>query len=296
MNAKPIALKVLLQQRHLQGHRAFCREYDKVATELDKSLERTWPSKAQFYRWLSGELVGLPYADHCRILENMFPGWTAARLFDAYDGSIEFVPNPPNPQDGRRASRPLPITAPVAQGVADVVAVYPTRSEFMHDMLPGRLFNEAQRIRVVGLSLNMLCQQYPDRNLLELLESGTTVECLFLDPEGVHIRQREQEESHPDGLLSTLTTVNIEALRRVRAKLSAEAKDRLKIHLYDEIIRFNITIINDDTCVVQPYMPGARGVESPTLIMEKQDVGLGLFDTFEQVFTTMWERSTEVDQ
>jgi hypothetical protein len=38
MNAKPIALKVLLQQRHLQGHRAFCREYDKVATELDKTL------------------------------------------------------------------------------------------------------------------------------------------------------------------------------------------------------------------------------------------------------------------
>lgn len=296
MNGKPIVLKILLQQRHLQGHRAFCREYDKVATELDKSLERTWPSKAQFYRWLSGELIGLPYADHCRILENMFPGWTAARLFDIYDGSIEFVPNPPTAQDGRVASRPLPMTAPVAQGVADVVAVYPTRSEFMHDMSPARLFSEAKRIRIAGLSLNLLCQQYPDRNLLEMLEAGTTVECLFLDPKGVQIRQREQEEAHPEGLLSTLTTVNIQALRRVQTKLSAEAKDRLKIHVYDEIIRFNITIIDDDTCIVQPYMPGARGVESPTLIMEKQNVGLGLFDTFEQVFISTWERSTEADQ
>ncbi len=296
MNGKPIALKVLLQQRHLQGHRAFCREYDKVAAELDKALAGSWPSKAQFYRWLSGELVGLPYADHCRILEHMLPGWTAARLFDVYDGSIEFVPSPPLSVDNRTDGRPLPVTAPVGHGIADVVAVFPTRSEFMHDMQPNQLFNDAKRLRLLGLSLNLLCQQYPDRNLLELLESGTTVECLFLDPAGECIRQREKEESHPDGLLSTLTTVNIEALRRVRAKLSPAARDNLKIHVYDEVPRFNITIIDDETCIAQPYMPDARGVESPTLVMERQDVGVGLFDTFEQVFTSTWERSREVDQ
>jgi hypothetical protein len=296
MNSKPIALKVLLQQRHLQGHRAFCREYDKVAGGLDKSLTGGWPSKAQFYRWISGELLGLPYADHCRILENMFPGWTAARLFEVYDGSIEFVPSPPEDDSDRVASRPLPVTAPVGHGVADIAAVFPTRSEFMHDMSPGQLFNGARRIRMVGLSLNLLCQQYPDRNLLELLESGTTVECLFLEPHGKYIQQREQEESHPEGLLSTLTTVNIEAMRRVRTKLSPEARANLKIHTYDEVVRFNITIIDDETCVVQPYMPDARGVESPTLVMERQPTGVGLFDTFEQVFTSMWDRSTEVAQ
>jgi hypothetical protein len=296
MNAKPIALKVLLQQRHLQGHRAFCREYDKVATELDQALKGSWPSKAQFYRWLSGELLGLPYADHCRILENMFPGWTAARLFDVYDGSIEFVPSPTISPGNRAVSRPLPMTAPVGHGIADIVAAFPTRSEFMHDMPPSELFSDAKRLRLAGLSLNLLCQQYPDRNLLELLESGTTVECLFLDPEGESIRQREKEEAHPDGLLSTLTTVNIEALRRMRSKLSADARNNLMIRTYDEVLRFNITIIDDETCIVQPYMPGARGVESPTLVMERQDVGVGLFDTFEQVFTATWERSREVDQ
>jgi hypothetical protein len=93
-----------------------------------------------------------------------------------------------------------------------------------------------------------------------------------------------------------LTTVNIEALRRVRTKLSTEARDRLRIHTYDEVVRFNITIVDEDTCVVQPYMPGARGVESPTLIMERQDVGVGLFDTFEQVLVATWERSTEIGQ
>jgi hypothetical protein len=67
--AKPIVLKMLLQQRHLQTHSAFRREYDRVAARVDPALKGGWPSKAQFYRWLSGDLIGLPYADHCRILE-----------------------------------------------------------------------------------------------------------------------------------------------------------------------------------------------------------------------------------
>src|SRR6185312_6176652 len=29
-----------------------------------------------------GELRGLPYGDHCRILEKMFPEWSAAQLFE----------------------------------------------------------------------------------------------------------------------------------------------------------------------------------------------------------------------
>ncbi|MGH3693914.1 MAG: hypothetical protein ACRDRX_07990 [Pseudonocardiaceae bacterium] len=94
MDAKPVVLKVLLQHRHLQTHRVFCREYDRVAAKADPTLRGGWPSKAQFYRWLSGELVGLPYPDHCRILESMFPGWKVDQLFQAHVGGIDFVPEP----------------------------------------------------------------------------------------------------------------------------------------------------------------------------------------------------------
>jgi len=95
LDVKPIVLKVLLQHRHLQTHRAFCREYDRVAAKSDPTLRGGWPSKAQFYRWISGELVGLPYPDHCRILERMFPDWKVDQLFQVYDGGIDFVPEPP---------------------------------------------------------------------------------------------------------------------------------------------------------------------------------------------------------
>ncbi|HEX5597317.1 MAG TPA: hypothetical protein VFX61_15065 [Micromonosporaceae bacterium] len=77
-----IRLRYLLRQRHWQTYRTFCIEYDKAAKLVDPSLVSTWPSRAQLHRWLAGELKGLPYPDHCRVLEAMFPGWSAADLFE----------------------------------------------------------------------------------------------------------------------------------------------------------------------------------------------------------------------
>jgi hypothetical protein len=288
--SRPIVLKVLLRQRHLQSHRAFCREYDRVAEKVDRSLKGSYPSKAQFYRWLSGELVGLPYPDHCRILEAMLPGWQAGQLFQLHNGGIEFVPEPPP----KMQQTSIQITTPAAEGPGDISDVFATRSEFMHEMPPQRLFDGAQKISMVGLSLNLFCQQYSDRAVIDMLESGGTVECLFLDPNGEFVKLREKEESHPDGVLSTLTSLNIQALQRTKARLSPEARDNLKIKTYDEVVRFNITVVDDITCVVQPYLPDARGVESPTLVLEKRPGRGGLFDTFTQVFTSMWTRAQEV--
>lgn len=81
MTSAPILLKNLLQERHWQTYRTFCAEYDKQARKIDPSLVGTWPSRAQLHRWLSGNLKGLPYPDHCRILEAMFPGHSAQDLF-----------------------------------------------------------------------------------------------------------------------------------------------------------------------------------------------------------------------
>lgn len=89
VSIEPVRLKSVLRQRHLQTHSAFCREYDRVARKIDPELAGTWPSRAQFHRWLSGELKGLPYPHHCRVLERMCPGWTAEQLFEPGDGEVE---------------------------------------------------------------------------------------------------------------------------------------------------------------------------------------------------------------
>ncbi len=82
MTAQPILLKSLLLERHWQTYRTFCHEYDKAARKVDATLVGSWPSRAQLHRWLSGGLKGLPYPDHCRVLEKMFPGTSAERLFE----------------------------------------------------------------------------------------------------------------------------------------------------------------------------------------------------------------------
>jgi len=284
-------LRVLLKQRHLHVYSAFAREYDRVAGKLGRELVGTGPSKAQFYRWISGEVATLPYSHHCRVLESMFPEWGVEQLFQPYSGSLDFVPSP-----GAMHAQP-PAASPPARSTStkDVVAVFTSRSEFVHELPPHQLFDEAKRIRVAGLSLNLLCQNYPDRRLRELLEAGTVVEALFLDPAGEYVKQRDQEEGHDPGLLATLTDVNIQALRRTRAKLSPEARDNLRIRLYDETVRFNITIIDERTCIVQPYLPDARGVESPTIVTERQDDN-GLYNTFVQVFTSLWDRAKDTPE
>lgn len=84
MTEFPVRLKVLLRERHWQTYRTFCTQYDKAARAVDPELVGGWPSRAQLHRWLSGEVKGLPYPDHCRILEKMFPGWSAEQLFERY--------------------------------------------------------------------------------------------------------------------------------------------------------------------------------------------------------------------
>ncbi len=81
MDRKPIRLLMLLRERAWDRYATFCREYRRAAAAVDTGLVATVPSRAQLHRWLSGELKQLPYADHCRVLEGMFPGWTIHQLF-----------------------------------------------------------------------------------------------------------------------------------------------------------------------------------------------------------------------
>lgn len=181
----------------------------------------------------------------------------------------------------------------VGHRFADLDAVYSTRSEFISRVPPHAMFDGATDIRAAGLSLNVLCQQYADESLRSLVEDGGTVRCLFLDPAGEAIKAREREEGYNAGHLSALNDLNIKILlQRVRGRLSSGARERLAVATYDETIRFNITIVDGNVAIIQPYLYAARGVEAPTFVLRRQDAGSGLFSAFEQTFTWLWERST----
>jgi hypothetical protein len=75
------ALRTLLQQQYLHAYQDFVAEYRRCAKDLDSPREVVPPTKSQYYRWISGQVRTLPHPYHCRVLEQMFPGWSAQELF-----------------------------------------------------------------------------------------------------------------------------------------------------------------------------------------------------------------------
>jgi hypothetical protein len=179
--------------------------------------------------------------------------------------------------------------------LVDVAAVFPTRSEFCSRLPPHDLLDGAQTVDVAGLSLNLLCQQYPEDALRQQLEQGATYRCLFLEPGGGAIAAREREEGYPPGHLSALTEMNIRILaERVAGRLSDEARSRLHLATYDATLRFNLVFVDHRLAVVQPYLPFHRGVEAPTVLLRRQRTVPGLFATFAGLFDELWARSTSL--
>jgi len=174
-------------------------------------------------------------------------------------------------------------------GLAGLAAVYPSRSQLSARLPADQLFDGAQSIRAVGLSLNILCQDYADRRWQALLANGAQVRCLFLDPAGSAIQAREVEEGFPAGQLSALTKLNIETLLRVRDRLPVNLRDSMSLKTYDETLRFNVVLV-DDLCVAQPYLAESRGVDSPAFVIRRDQPDAGLYPVFEQVFESQWQR------
>ncbi|MEV0228127.1 DUF5919 domain-containing protein [Nonomuraea sp. NPDC050786] len=254
MTDQQILLKKLLTQRHWQTYSTFCKEYDKAAKKVDPSLQGGWP------------------------------------LFSTANSVEHELRTQPAPARGAGPTTEIG----ALPHMADVTAVFSSRSAFSSTYPASALLDRAKEINAAGLSLNMLCQNYPDHQLRRLLESGTRIRCLFLDPNGQAIRAREAEEGHIENTLTTLTALNISVLTRLRDRLDPASAQRLELHVYDETIRFNILIVDRALCVVQPYLPQARGVDSPTLVIRDNTAAEGLFPVFDQVFTEMWERSKHV--
>ncbi|MEV7351260.1 DUF5919 domain-containing protein [Micromonospora chalcea] len=177
--------------------------------------------------------------------------------------------------------------------VADVTAVFRNRAELSAHLPADRILDGARKVRAMGLSLNLLCQHYPDHRWRQLIEGGAQVRCLFLDPDGSAIQAREREESFPAGQLAALTKLNIETMLRVRDRLSGDMYGNVQLALYDETLRFNVLLI-DDLCLAQAYLPTSRGVDSPTFVMRRREPTTGLYPVYEQIFDSQWERSRQL--
>jgi hypothetical protein len=285
LNAQPIALKVLLQQRHLHTHSTFCREYDRVATEIDRTLRGGWPSKAQFYRWLSGDLVGLPYADHCRILEGMFPGWKVDQLFQAHDGEIAFVPEPSKLQTAAPTVRPIPLTVSSDQCVDQVVAFYPHRADTPKHLWMDLLVGAQQDIDLFANASLFLPEQNPEA--IDILKkkaaTGVKVRVLLGDPGHPAMELRGREERLFEAIPSRIKM----ALAYYRPLVGVDGID-FRLHgtsLYNSIFRY------DDQMLVNQHIYGTYGYIAPILHLRRV-AGADLFETYMKSFELVWREES----
>lgn len=274
-----VLLKVLLRQRHLQGHAAFKKEYDKVAATLDRDLIGSHPSKAQFYRWLSGELIGLPYAHHCRILEAMFPEWTAEQLFQLYNGGIEFVPEPraavePAANNGKGGGSD-PTVPP------GVVALYPHRSHTPKELWRDLLVNARENIDLFAYASLFLPEENPEAIgiIKDKAAQGVRIRILLGDPEQAAVELRGREERLFDALVGRVKM----ALAYYQPLIGVDGVE-FRLHgtsLYNSVFRY------DDQMLVNQHVYGTYGYMAPILHLRRV-AGCDMFDTYLRSFELVW--------
>jgi hypothetical protein len=132
-------LQVLLHRRRMHDYRAFCRSYDVNAALIDKKLMGSYPNERQFQKWLSGEVVGLPHHHHCAVLETMFPGYSARRLFEVATQPGELD----NDQSPNTSSKDL---AGQEFAVTDVDLTQPNRTPEEGTTTTGRFRDDSIRL------------------------------------------------------------------------------------------------------------------------------------------------------
>jgi len=275
-------LRVLLKARHLHVYSAFAREYRKVASKVDRELAHTGPSKAQFYRWISGNLVKLPHSQHCRVLESMFPEWTVGQMFEPYDGSLDFVPDASR---AKLSASPVP-HAPAPQPAANVppefVALYAHRADTPNELWLNLLKAATDRIDLFANASLFLPEDNPEAVSIirEKAAAGVQVRILMGDPNSEAAKLRGYEERLFEGIPGRIQM----ALAYYRPLVDVEGVE-FRLHataLYNSIFRY------DDEMLVNQHIYGTYGYIAPTLHLRKRPSG-DLFDTYMRSFDRIWD-------
>jgi hypothetical protein len=285
MAAKPIALKVLLQKRHLQTYRAFCREYDKAAEKIDRSLKGSYPSKAQYYRWLSGELRGLPYSDHCRILEGILPGWTVEKLFQPHVGPIDVVPDPYLTQGQQLSPSAMPVTPKSDQIADEIVSFYPHRSDAPKQLWMDLLSGARENIDLFANASLFLPEDNPGAISLikEKAAAGVRVRILMGNPDDPAMTLRGQEERLYEQIPGRIRM----ALAYYAPLIDIEGIE-FRLHgtaLYNSIFRY------DNHMLINQHIYGKYGYLAPLMHLHKRG-GCDLFDTYMDSFEMVWNEES----
>lgn len=278
-------LKVLLKARHLHVYSSFTREYRKVAAKIDRELAGTGPSKAQFYRWISGDLINMPHSQHCRVLETMFPDWSVEQLFQPYGGSIDFVPEAKSRAHTTKPAVPTrgtSATLSAANVPAEFVGMYAHRADTPGELWLNLLTGATERIDLFANASLFLPEDNPEAIAIikKKAAAGARVRVLLGDPRSEAAKLRGYEERLFEGIPGRIQM----ALAYYRPLLDVDGVE-FRLHataLYNSIFRY------DNDMLINQHIYGTYGYLAPILHLRKKP-GEGLFNTYMRSFDRVWK-------
>ncbi|MEU0157109.1 hypothetical protein [Micromonospora fulviviridis] len=290
--AEPMAgeqtrLKVLLQQRHWQTYRTFCQEYDRAAGAVDRSLVGRWPSRAQLHRWLSGSVKRMPYPDHCRVLEAMFPEWSAEQLFEPWE-----------PEANHSA-----VTSAIRSKADDIGLATPGLRIHL-DLTEEDNRAVAQRIRTARsiffaahTGYNAMVSQYQPA-VRDAIAQGATLRVVVSDPKGPLMKEPEltrrlcpsiRQAGEIDDVLYTCTR------HRSRAAQHGFPVEYVQARTYPGPPSLNILLV-DGWLRLIPYLPLVDAADSPVYEYEfDPDEPTPLIRKYLAAVEQLWAGSDDVD-
>jgi hypothetical protein len=277
-------LKALLKARHLQAYSSFAREYRKVAGKIDRSLVSSEPSKAQFYRWISGRLMHVPHSQHCRVLETMFPDWSVEQLFQPYGSSLDFVPEAaPKPTPvAQPAISPPSAPAAATNMPAELVGLYAHRADTPDELWLDLLKGARERIDLFANASLFLPEENPEAISIIRKKAGAGVQVRILlgDPSSEAAKLRGYEERLFEGIPGRIQM----ALAYYQPLLDVDGVEfrQHATSLYNSIFRY------DDDMLVNQHIYGTYGYIAPILHLRKTP-GADMFDTYMRSFDRVWD-------
>lgn len=192
----------------------------------------------------------------------------------------------------RISCRSTPDSWVTAQTTTEITTVFAKRSFMSQACNLPKMVACSKTIRCLGISNSEMTVKMTPEAVKFALEHGSTIELLFLDPEGEFTRQREEEEKHRPNRIKKITIQNIEHALDLRDELPAEQKERFKLLKYNLQPRINMILL-DSNLILQYYANTVAGLSNPCFLIEKKEIS-PLYDFCTGVYEEIRKSATDI--
>lgn len=173
----------------------------------------------------------------------------------------------------------------------DTACVFESRTSFDNCIGVQRIFSQASEIKAMGISLSSIALNWGRNDFIRLIKnSKSQTMLLFLNPKCDATKKREIDEALPQGTISQVTQTNLNIINQIIKELGDDSC-KLIFRLYDKTPYINMYIIDNKIIILQHYLSGLRGQETPVFVIRDEGNETGLFNSYNLLFKKTWEEA-----